>query len=437
MKTTTTSQLSMRTGMSGLPLPTTVTTHQGKAHGLYNIAKSRRGVALLLIVSFTSLFYIFDAGPLIQSKISSYDQFRAPVWPQLGGLDVPGTDIQSTAPLTPLGLEADRSFHLGSVSKAAYKAELEQFVQRAFPKWLQERAHASLELYLGDNTKALTLPEVPHKIYQTAKKDPRGDWKSSTWRNIPGYTYWFFNDESADKWVRDVFGGTEMEKVWDIFGPGIKRSDLLRYLLVMTEGGIYSDMDTIRLKDLGQWGRGANKQGPKSKGLPSVFVGIEADVGTRSDWHKWWPRPLQIVQWTFAAAPLHPILIDTVRRVHHVTAVVEAGKAKNETSDATKSKEHWVGGELLRNDGTVSIMEWTGPGVFTDSVIRYLAAEHNITWPALKNLRKPLRIRDAVVLPVTGFSPGVGMFGAGESSNEQAMVQHLFAGSWKSGLHNE
>ncbi|CAE6525282.1 unnamed protein product [Rhizoctonia solani] len=422
--------------MSGLPFPTTATPQHGKAQGLYNLAKSKRGLALLLILSLTSLFYIFDAGPLIQSRISSYDHPSAPVWPQLGGLDISGTDEQSTTPLTSLGLEADKSFHLGSTSKAAYKAELEEFTRRAFPKWLQERAHASLELYLGDAATVLTLPEIPHKIYQTAKTDPQWDWRSSTWRNVPGYTHWFFNDESADKWVRDVFGGTEIEKIWDVFGPGIKRSDLLRYLLVMTEGGIYSDMDTLRLKNLDRWGHGAKYQGPVSKGLPSVFVGIEADVGTRSDWHKWWPRPLQIVQWTFAAAPLHPVLIDTVRRVHYVTAVAEAHKAKNETSDAD-SKEHWVGGELLRDDGTVSIMEWTGPGVFTDSVIRYLAAEHNMTWAALKNLRKPLRIRDAVVLPVTGFSPGVGMFGAGETTNEEAMVQHLFAGSWKSGSHNE
>ncbi|KAG8753624.1 membrane-bound alpha-1,6- mannosyltransferase Initiation-specific [Ceratobasidium sp. 423] len=349
--------------MSGLPLPTTATPQHRKVQGLYNLAKSKRGVALLLILSLTSLFYIFDAGPLIQNRISSYGHPNAPDWPQLDGLDVSGTDEQSTTPLSSLGLEADRSFHLGSTSKAAYKAELEEFIQRAFPKWLRERAHASLELYLGDAATVLTLPEIPHKIYQTAKTDPRWDWRSSTWRNVPGYTHWFFNDESADKWVRDVFGGTEIEKVWDIFGPGIK--------------------------------------------------------------------------WTFAAAPLHPILIDTIRRVHHVTAVAEANKAKNKTSDATDSKEHWVGGELLRDDGTVSIMEWTGPGVFTDSVIRYLAAEHNITWPALKNLRKPLRIRDAVVLPVTGFSPGVGMFGAGETTNEEAMVQHLFAGSWKTGSHNE
>lgn len=69
-----------------------------------------------------------------------------------------------------------------------------------------------------------------------------------------------------------------------------------------------------------------------------------------------------------------------------------------------------------------------------------------------------MRIGDVVILPVTGFSPGVGLFGAktpwGEFSplasitfceivsladchpdsviaDEQAMVEHLFAGSWK------
>ncbi|CAE6432560.1 unnamed protein product [Rhizoctonia solani] len=419
-------------GMSGLPPPTTAIAQHRKAHGLYNLAKSKRGVALLLILSLASSFYIFDAGPLFRSQMSSYGHSQSSPRPQLEGLDVSGTDGQSTTPLSSLGLEADRSFHLGSTVKKTYRAELEQFIEHSFPKGLRERAHASLELYLGDAARELKLPEIPHNIYQTSKKDIGPDWRSSTWRNIPDYKYWFFNDESADKWVREVFGGTEMEKVWDALGPGVKRSDMLRYLLVAVEGGIYSDMDTVRLKELDKWGHGAKIQGPKSKGLPSVFVGIEADVGTRSDWHKWWPRPLQIAQWTFAASPLHPILIDTLRRVHYVTAAVEANKAKNQTSDITDLKEHWVGGELLRDDGTISIMEWTGPGVFTDSVIRYIATEHNVAWPALKNLHKPVRIKDVIILPVTGFSPGVGLFGAGETSNAEAMVKHLFSGSWKS-----
>ncbi|KAF8610649.1 hypothetical protein BDV93DRAFT_601630 [Ceratobasidium sp. AG-I] len=424
--------------MPGLPAPAVSGTKHGKVYGAYQVARSKRGISLLLIVILVTAFYILDAGPLLRSHIYPYgssDYEDQPSWEELGTLSPFETEPEqlTNEPLTPLGLEADRSFRLGSTSKAAYKVELERFVARAFPVWLRDRARASIEMYLGDASAALTLPEIPHKIYQTAKVEPHWGWSTSTWRGIPEYTHFFFDDASADKWVRDVFNGTEIQLVWDIFGPGIKRSDMLRYLLVMVEGGIYSDMDTRRLRDISKWGQGADLIGPHHLGSPSVTIGIEADVGTRSDWHKWWPRPLQIVQWTFAAAPLHPILIDTIRRIHHITAMVEANKAT--TTSLNDTRAHWVGGELLHDDGSVSIMEWTGPGIFTDSAIRYLAAEHNITWPALKNLRKPVRIRDAMVLPVTAFSPGVGLFGAGETTDPEAMVQHLFAGSWKSSDH--
>ncbi|KAG9118281.1 membrane-bound alpha-1,6- mannosyltransferase Initiation-specific, partial [Ceratobasidium sp. 392] len=429
--------------MAGLPVPSVAGTQHGKAANVYQVAKSKRVILLLFTLVLVTGFYILDAGPLLRERWSSYrapQKDKIPTWNELGSITPieSGAEELSPEPLTPLGLEADRSFHLGSTSKLVYKAELERFVTRAFPKWLQSRARASIDMYFGNATTVLTLPEIPHNIYQTAKQEPHWNWMTSTWRGIEGYAHFFFDDNKADSWVSQVFNGTEIELVWKILGPGIKRSDLLRYLLVMVEGGIYSDIDTRRLKDISRWGQGADTIGEETVGLPSVVVGIEADAGTRSDWHKWWPRPLQIVQWTFAAAPLHPILIDTVRRIHHVTAVVEAHKNGTKSAgDANETVAHWVGGELLRDDGTVSIMEWTGPGVFTDSVLRYLASEHQVTWPKLKNLGKPVRARDAVVLPVTGFSPGVGMFGAGEPNDPEAMVHHLFEGSWKSSAKNE
>ncbi|KAG8701479.1 membrane-bound alpha-1,6- mannosyltransferase Initiation-specific [Ceratobasidium sp. 395] len=424
--------------MSGLPLPSVAGTQHGKASGVYQVVKSKRGISLLLTLALVAAFFVLDAGPLLRERWSSYhsiQEARIPSWKDLGSITPieSGAEELSPEPLTSLGLEADRSFHLGSTSKPIYRAELEQFVSRAFPKWLRSRAQASIQLYLGDAVLSSPLPEIPHKIYQTAKKEPVWSWMTSSWRGIEGYAHFFFDDGKADKWVREVFNGTEIELVWDIFGPGIKRSDLLRYLLVMVDGGIYSDMDTRRLKDISRWGQGADVMGGTTNGSHSVVIGIEADVGTRPDWHKWWPRPLQMVQWTFAAAPLHPILIDAVRRIHHTTAVVEAHKNETDPAEGATAVTHWVSGELLRDDKTVSIMEWTGPGVFTDSVLRYLATEHQVTWPKLKDLRKPVRIRDAVVLPVTGFSPGVGLFGAGETSDSEAMVHHLFEGSWKSG----
>jgi hypothetical protein len=115
--------------------------------------------------------------------------------------------------------------------------------------------------------------------------------------------------------------------------------------------------------------------------------------------------------------------------------VVEANKSKIKTSNTTEL--HRVGGEQLGDDGSTSIMEWTGAQISTiytkgelnqqdrpwclhgfcntvrseahyhsiisaHIVYRYLVAKHNTNWPELKNLRQPVRIGDIVVLPVTG-----------------------------------
>lgn len=86
---------------------------------------------------------------------------------------------------------------------------------------------------------------------------------------------------------------------------------MLRYLLLLVEGGIYTDTDTRLRKPPSRWGRGAtlwaggkgltkdeqNRIAVGEKwedvlGPPSVVVGVEADVGEREDWNDWWPRPV-------------------------------------------------------------------------------------------------------------------------------------------------
>lgn len=87
---------------------------------------------------------------------------------------------------------------------------------------------------------------------------------------------------------------------------------MLRYLLLLVEGGIYSDVDTMLLRPPSLWGQGARlwKDGDgwldnasrvkimggqdweEVLGPPSLVVGIEADVGGREDWFDWWPRPV-------------------------------------------------------------------------------------------------------------------------------------------------
>lgn len=91
-----------------------------------------------------------------------------------------------------------------------------------------------------------------------------------------------------------------------------QKADLLRYLLLLLRGGIYTDTDTYMLRHPSWWGEGAklwrDGEGWLSAeerarlrdgenvydvlGRPSVVVGIEADVGGREDWHDWYPRPV-------------------------------------------------------------------------------------------------------------------------------------------------
>lgn len=69
------------------------------------------------------------------------------------------------------------------------------------------------------------------------------------------------------------------------------------------------------------------------------------------------------------------------------------------------------------------MMNWTGPGVWTDAVLRYLRVRYGVQWTDLRGLRKPLRVGEVLILPVTGFSPGIQNFGAGN-----------WNGEWRGGL---
>jgi len=63
-----------------------------------------------------------------------------------------------------------------------------------------------------------------------------------------------------------------------------------------------------------------------------------------------------------------------------------------------------------------------------------LGVKYNVTWPMLRNIPDEgvmFGNADVLVVPITGFSPGVGQFGAGDELHVSALVKHYFAGSWR------
>jgi hypothetical protein len=91
---------------------------------------------------------------------------------------------------------------------------------------------------------------------------------------------------------------------------------------------------------------------------------------------------MQIVQWTIASAPSHPIALSALLRILHATGrAVEWAhdhaskvKALNDLGRYSESRK------LLETDvmaepkqgGPVGVMDWTGPGVWTDAVLRWV-----------------------------------------------------------------
>ncbi|KAL7422723.1 hypothetical protein Q5752_002015 [Cryptotrichosporon argae] len=370
---------------------------------------------------------------------------------------------EADEPLSSLGSFADDIYKQGPATADALRAQLAEMVDIAFPDHLRGALRDGLARYMSH---AEGAPWDSNKhVWQTDKEgEHRESSEVRTWKgsNAHGWGWTLMSDKDADEWVGKTFGGkNHILELWRNLPSGILRSDTLRYLLLLVEGGIYSDTDTTLLKPPSRWGSGArlynNGQGWLTPtqlarleggealddviGAPSVVVGLEADVGTRADWFDWWPRPIQIAQWTMALAPAHPIAMGAVLRVLHSTAdaadwaaarwaEIKALRADGRYDDADRLEAVTVMHEP-KEGGPVGVMAWTGPGVWTDAVLTYLRTKYGVQWTELRGIREPLRIGDVVVLPVTGFSPGVGNFGAGHRNDVQAMVQHGFRGSWK------
>ena len=106
---------------------------------------------------------------------------------------------------------------------------------------------------------------------------------------------------------------------------------------------------------------------------PSVLVAIDVDVHHRPHWEDGWPRPLGICQWTLSSAPHHPILLDAVRRVVNATKVVQEWDEWRFTEVARLRLEGMMKEaddlEKQGKDHIMPVMEWTGPGLFSDSVL--------------------------------------------------------------------
>ncbi|WEW55944.1 alpha-1,6-mannosyltransferase Och1 [Emydomyces testavorans] len=271
--------------------------------------------------------------------------------------------------------------------------------------------------------------KFPAYIWQTWKYTPASGkfdeelrpLEASWTEEHPGFVHQVITDDGAIYVIKYLYAAfPEIIEAFESMPLPVLKADFFRYLILLARGGIYSDIDTFALKSAVEW-----VPWSVERSAIGLVIGIEADPD-REDWSHWYSRRIQFCQWTIQSKPGHPILRDVVANI---------------TEEALRMKEE---GKLRRSKMDKSIVEFTGPAVWTDAIFRYFNDRDYFDMATGTNLSKAIDYRyftgivaqkivgDVVVLPITSFSPGVQQMGAQEPEHPLAFVKHEFQGVWKS-----
>lgn len=284
--------------------------------------------------------------------------------------------------------------------------------------------------YTSDSTRPTTIPRKIWQIFSTPADfegttpfsiDPKSLGDTTSWVALnPGYQYELLGAVSADEFVLKHFSNDKkiIDTYFTLQNPGLK-TDLLRYLVLWVEGGVYSDLDTWALKPIDAW------VPEYLRDQVRAVVGIEFDQLDGDPWPGFGDEPsymthvVQFCQWTLAAAPGHPLFDSIVQtsldRIDELAAV-----HKTSISDLDPT-----GYEVVTT---------TGPSAWTDVVFEQLQkADPKLqSLKELSDMKEPRLIGDILVLTIDGFGMGQPHSHAttGGSIPDAALAKHGFRHSW-------
>lgn len=248
----------------------------------------------------------------------------------------------------------------------------------------------------GDLPKAwsgLSDSRVPRLIFATDKDytiadDPeRGRWLRSCMAANPGWEVRLFSDEDSLAFVASEF--PEYLGAYQALGHNVQRADYFRYLALLRYGGVYVDTD-VECKEPFSAIVGAED---------TLVVGWENEFPTVSyATLRTYARQKQVLQWALIGAPGHPALRDVSDHI-----------ARFATHVFTPNKDR-------------NILEVTGPGAWTDCVLRRVPPRAT----ALQFADWPVKLLPRVSMG--NFPFGLDGLPAGAPGE---IIVHQFKGSWK------
>lgn len=258
---------------------------------------------------------------------------------------------------------------------------------------------------------------VPKKIWQIMHYDPEDkpafvDDYRTQWEDMNSeYKYERLTEETEYAFIQDHFHhDSGIRKTYDLIkNDRILRADFLRYLILLTEGGVYTDVDTLPIQPIDDW------IPSEYRNRTSIVLGIEIDKSQGPLWNEM-PWTVQISQFTIMAKKNHPLIRRVVYEVQHG---VEAFLRKQSRDTLP---------QLFFDD----VIGLTGPRVFTTAVFEYLSdcIGLRMTGDEISGLKQPTLLADALIVPVNGFASGQQHSQSGTADDDTALVSHKWMSSW-------
>ena len=261
-----------------------------------------------------------------------------------------------------------------------------------------------------------------HIIWQTSKypsekqqEEDRERAKSWAEKN-PYYRHEMMTHERMVGYIGDVFHDfhPKLEQLYLETTDYMLRTDVIRFLVLLNEGGVYSDLDVDCLKPIDTW------LSPHLKENAGVVIGVEFDNDLGPDGKTIGGTALfQFAAWTIMAKPNQPfiryVIDDLIENLANVTA---------EEQQALTQKE---------------VLQLTGPAAMTRSFLAYASevTGTNVTRTNFSRITEPMLFGEVAVLPIWSFGGEHQVVNSGFQNDGKALVKHWFANSWKSDHKDE
>jgi mannosyltransferase OCH1-like enzyme len=305
-----------------------------------------------------------------------------------------------------------------------------------FPKQLQRTLPACIALILflvfltgSTGTVSTSLfqskqSHFPRKIWQTWKVDPmmfeeRDHNTARTWiiKN-PDFRYEVLTDENDLAYVETHFGPEGFNRpdivyVYRELTARIIKADLLRYMIMYVEGGVYTDIDVEALK-------------PVKNFIPKRWEETDIDmvVGIEIDQPDFERHPVlgskckSFCQWTFMCKPRLPVMLTLIENI--MKWLHNVAKQQN----CKISEIH------LDFDQVIS---GTGPSAFTTAILKDITKRtgKEVSWDTFHSMQESILVGRVLVLTVEAFAAGQGHSDSGNHDAKQALVKHHYhASGW-------